>query len=208
MASRARDRRRRALERHERRESRRVRQRSRRRLRRWAFGSIVGIGGVMIVLSLVIPGNLGQVGLTTDSSAEQGVQVSIQTNEVVEPDQPHPAYSTTPPTSGWRYDIPQEDITWGIRDVEVANEEQVSYLERGAVMVQYNCPEECSALIDDLESVVNRYPEGVVLAPYSAMDATIALTAWGWIDTFELFDDPRIDDFIQAYIGRGPSTFQ
>ena len=162
MAARARDRRRRALQRHERRESRRVRQRSRRRLRRWAFGAIVGIGGVMIVLSLVIPGSLGQVGLTTDSSAEQGVQVSIQTNEVVEPDQPHPAYSTSPPTSGWRYDIPQEDIAWGSRDSEVANEEQVSYLERGAVMVQYNCQEECSALIDDLESVVNRYPEGVV----------------------------------------------
>lgn len=162
----------------------------------------------MIVLSLIIPGNLGQVGLTTDSSAEQGVQVSLQGNEVVEPDQPHPAYSTSPPTSGWRYDIPLEDITWGSRDEEVPNEEQVSYLERGAVMVQYNCTEECTALIDDLESVVNRYPEGVVLAPYSGMDATIALTAWGWIDTFELFDDPRIDDFIQAYIGRGPSTFR
>ncbi len=208
MAARARDRRRRALERHERRESRRVRQRSRRRFRRYAFGAIVGIGGVMIVLSLIIPGNLGQVGLTTDSSAEQGVQVSLQGNEVVEPDQPHPAYSTSPPTSGWRYDIPLEDITWGSRDEEVPNEEQVSYLERGAVMVQYNCTEECTALIDDLESVVNRYPEGVVLAPYSGMDATIALTAWGWIDTFELFDDPRIDDFIQAYIGRGPSTFR
>lgn len=208
MAARARDRRRRALERHERRESRRVRQRSRRRFRRYAFGAIVGIGGVMIVLSLIIPGNLGQVGLPTDSSAEQGVQVSLQGNEVVEPDQPHPAYSTSPPTSGWRYDIPLEDITWGSRDEEVPDEEQVSYLERGAVMVQYNCTEECTALIDDLESVVNRYPEGVVLAPYSGMDATIALTAWGWIDTFELFDDPRIDDFIQAYIGRGPSTFR
>ena len=208
MAARARDRRRRALERHERRESRRVRQRSRRKFRRYAFGAIVGIGGVMIVLSLIIPGNLGQVGLPTDSSAEQGVQVSLQGNEVVEPDQPHPAYSTSPPTSGWRYDIPLEDITWGSRDEEVPDEEQVSYLERGAVMVQYNCTEECTALIDDLESVVNRYPEGVVLAPYSGMDATIALTAWGWIDTFELFDDPRIDDFIQAYIGRGPSTFR
>ena len=208
MSARARDRRRRALQRHDRRESRRVRQKSRKRFRRYAFGAIVGIGGVMIVLSLVIPGSLGQVGLTTDSSAEQGVQVSIQTNEVVEPDQPHPAYSTSPPTSGWRYDIPLEDITWGSRDEEVVDEEQVSYLERGAVMVQYNCPEECPGLVDELESVVNRYPEGVVLAPNSEMDAAIALTAWGWIDTFELFDDPRIDDFIQAYIGRGPSTFR
>lgn len=208
MASRGRERRRRALERHERRESRRVRQRSRRRFRRYAFGAIVGIGGVIIVLSLVIPGSLGQVGITSDSSAEQGIQVAIQGNEVVEPDQPHPAYSTSPPTSGWRYDIPLEEIDWGKRDEEVADEEQVSYLERGAVMVQYNCQEECPGLVENLELVVNRYPEGVVLAPYSGMDEQIALTAWGWIDTFELFNDPRIDDFIQAYIGRGPSEFR
>ena len=76
-------------------------------------------------------------------------------------------------------------------------------------MVQYNCPEEeCPGLVDNLEMVVNRYPEGVVLAPYSGMDEQIALTAWGRIDTFELFNDPRIDDFIQTYIGQGPSEFR
>ncbi len=208
MASRDRERRRRALHRAERRESRRERQRHRRRWRRYAFGTIVGIGGVIIVLSLVIPGSLGQVGLNTDASADQGVQVSIQANEVVEQDQPHPAYSTSPPTSGWRYDIPLEDVAWGAREAEVADEEQVSYLERGGIMVQYNCPEECSALVENLESVVNRYPEGVTLAPYSAMDDRIALTAWGWIDTFEQFSDPRIDDFIQKHIGKGPSSFR
>ncbi len=208
MAARGRDRRRRALQRHDRRESRRERQRSRKRFRRYAFGAIVGIGGVMIVLSLVIPASLGQVGRTAETSAEQGVEVSIQANEVVEPDQPHPAYSSSPPTSGWRYDIPLEEITWGSRAEEVIDEEQVSYLERGGIMVQYNCPEDCPGLVGQLESVVNRYPEGVVLAPNSAIDTTIALTAWGWIDTLEIFDDPRIDDFIQTYLGRGPSTFR
>ena len=208
MAARERERRRRSQHRADKRETRRDRQRSRKRLRRYAFGAIVGIGGVIIVLSLVIPGSLGQVGLNTDTSAEQGVQVSIQANEVVEPDQPHPAYSTSPPTSGWRHDIPLEDIGWGKRDGEVAYEVQVSYLERGGVMVQYNCQEECPGLVDQLTRVVNIYPEGVVLAPNSEIDSTIALTAWGWIDTFEVFSEPRIDDFIQTYLGRGPSSFR
>ena len=208
MASRDRERRRRALHRAERRETRRERQRGRKRIRRWVVGGIVGFGGVIIVLSLVIPGSLGQVGVGGDVSADQGVQVSIQDNQVVEPDQAHPAYNSSPPTSGWRYDIPPEDIAWGKRDEEVANEEQVSYLERGGIMVQYNCTEECPELVESLESVVNRYPEGVTLAPYSAMDDRIALTAWGWIDTFEQFSDARIDDFIQKYIGKGPSSFR
>ena len=208
MAARGRERRRRAQQRADKRESRRGRQQSRKRIRRYVFGAIVGLGGVIIVLSLVIPASLGQVGLNTDTSAEQGVEVIIQANEVVEPEQPHPAYSTSPPTSGWRHDIPLEDIAWGKSDEEVANEVQVSYLERGSVMVQYNCPEECPGLVEQLTRVVHSYPEGVVLAPYSEMDSTIALTAWGWIDTFELFDDYRIDDFIQTYLGRGPSSFR
>ena len=88
------------------------------------------------------------------------------------------------------------------------DEEQVSYLVRGGIMVQYNCPDECQWLKERLELVVNRYPEGVVMAPYPAMESMIALTSWGWIDTFENFDDPRIDDFIQTHIGQGPESLR
>jgi hypothetical protein len=160
-----------------------------------------------MVLSLVLPNSLGQVGGNAISSA-QGVQVTVQENKVVEAEQLHEAYNTSPPTSGWHYDIPLEDIVWGAIDETAENEAQVSYLERGGIMVQYNCPEGCPGLQQQLEQVINRYPEGVILSPYSDMDSTIALTSWGWIDTFEDFDDPRIDDFIQAHIGRGPSSFR
>jgi hypothetical protein len=171
------------------------------------------------VLSLVLPSSLGKVG-NNPASAEQGAQVTVQENEVVEVEQLHATYNTTPPTSGWHYDIPLEDIVWGASQETVENETQVSYLERGSIMVQYNCPpisididgnsdiEECLKLQKQLEQVVNRYPEGVILAPYPNMDSTIALTSWGWIDTFEDFSDPRIDDFIQAHIGNGPSSFR
>ena len=212
MAAREREKRRRAAQRAEHREHRRSRTNLRRKIKRYVFGGIVGLGGVMIVLSLVLPTgggrNSGALGVGGASSAEEGEQVAIQGSEEIEVGQDHPAYSSFPPTSGWLYNIPLEDITWGPQDEPVENEAQVSYLERGGIMVQYNCPDGCPGLQGQLEIVVNRYPEGVILAPYPDIDATIALTSWGWIDTFESFDDPRIDDFIQAHIGRGPESFR
>ncbi|MBF8267288.1 MAG: hypothetical protein HW388_796 [Dehalococcoidia bacterium] len=122
--------------------------------------------------------------------------------------QDHLLYNTTPPTSGWRYDIPLEDISWGVQEEPLEDEVQVSYLERGGIMVQYSCPEVCPDLVQQLEQVVISYPEGVALAPYPNMDSTIALTAWGWIDTFEEFDKVRVEKFIQEHIGRGPESFK
>jgi len=208
MATRERERRRRAHHRAEIRETRRTRQYSRRRIKRIIFGGVAGLGGLLIILSLVLPSSLGSVGSNVPSSSEQGAQVSIQRNEEVEVGQLHPAYNTSPPTSGWHYDIPLEDITWEALEEPVEDEAQVSYLVRGGIMVQYNCPDECPDLQQRLELVVNRYPEGVVMAPYPDMESTLALTSWGWIDTFENFDDPRIDDFIQTHIGQGPESFR
>jgi hypothetical protein len=208
MAAKERERRRTAHHRAEARELRRVRHNSRRRIRRFLFGGVAGLGGLLIVLSLVLPNSLGQSGSSNVSSAEQGVKSAIQENETIEMGDSHPAYNTTPPTSGWHYDIPLKDITWGAQDEPVEDEAQVSYLQRGGIMVQYTCPDGCAYLQQQLKLVVNRYPEGVVMAPYHGIDTTIALTAWGWLDTFEHFDDRRIDDFIQAHIGRGPESFR
>ena len=173
------------------------------------------MGGMAIVLSLVLPssggrhlGGGGALGGHVDTSAEEGVQVAIQGNEEIEVGQSHPAYSTSPPTSGWLYNIPLEEISWGIQGERVEDEAQVSYLQRGGIMVQYNCPDGCPELVEQLELVVNRYPEGVVLAPNPDSGSALALTSWGWIDAFEEFDDPRIDDFIQTHIGQGPESFR
>ncbi|MDA0988628.1 MAG: DUF3105 domain-containing protein [Chloroflexi bacterium] len=208
MAARERDRRRRSHHRAEAREIRRTRQHSRKRIRRIIFGGIAGLGALLIVLSLVLPNSLGNIGSSNVSSSEQGVEAAIQENKTIEVGDSHAAYNTTPPTSGWHYDIPLEDITWGPQDEPIEDEVQVSYLKRGGIMVQYSCPDECNTLQQQLKLVVNRYPEGVIMAPYPDMDTTLALTAWSWIDTFENFDDPRIDDFIQTHIGRGPESFR
>ncbi|MBI4282380.1 MAG: DUF3105 domain-containing protein [Chloroflexi bacterium] len=210
MAARQREQRKKARLRAEAREVRRSRTHLRRRIRRYLVGGIVGFGGLMVVLSMVMPNTLSNIGPggRASTTSEQGVPVAIQANEVIEAGESHPDYSTNPPTSGWRYDIPLEEMTWGVRQEPVENEAQVAYLERGGIMVQYNCPDGCPEVQQQLERVVNRYPLGVVMVPNPNMDTTIAVTAWGWKLNLESFDDPKIDGFIRAHIDQGPERFQ
>ena len=206
MVSRERTRRKRASERAHARQARRDKNRSKHRIRKiilWSFGGAVML---MIVLSLVLPSSLGNVS-SSSASYSNGQEVVIQENEVVVAGQEHPDYNTQPPTSGWHYAIDSSDLHWGKHEEQLEDEVQVAYLELGAVLVQYNCVDPCPVLEEALENVTNRYPEGVVLAPFSGMESTIAVTSWGWIYELENFDDSRIDDFIQSHINKGPARF-
>ncbi len=213
MAARQRERRRRAHERAQHREERREKRRGRRRVLRWAVGGFVGVVFLIIVISLIIPPNLDLStlgGAGSAASAEEGGQVQIQGKFEIERDEPHQPYNSFPPTSGWYYAIPTEDIAWGVREEPIVEEEQVSYLVRGGVLVQYNCATECPNLVRNLERVVDNYPEAVIMAPYENMPSTVALTAWGWIDAFEEdeFSEARVNDFILTHIGQGPDDFR
>lgn len=107
-------------------------------------------------------------------------------------------YNSTPPTSGPHY---ESLARWGIHTEPIVDELQVHNLEDGGVMVQYNCPEGCPELVSQLEDVVRRYPQYVILAPYPDMESRIALTAWQHIDRLEAFNERRIVRFIEAYRG-------
>ncbi len=37
------------------------------------------------------------------------------------------------------------------------------------------------------------------MTPYTLMDSRIALTAWGYLDTFEEFDEARVRAFIETF---------
>ena len=208
MSSSARDGRKRAHKRALTRATRRDKGQIKRRIRRFIIGTIVGLGGLAIVLSLVLPNSMGR---QTDGQVNPlgvGSQVEIQAGEEIPAGDSHPPYTTSPPTSGWSYGLPGDEIKWGLRQESIPDETQVAYLERGAVLLQYNCPEECPDLVEQLRLVVNRYPEKVLLAPYGNMESAISLTAWGWIDTLDDFNDSHVDQFIQAHIANGPKTFE
>ena len=125
-----------------------------------------------------------------------------QGRDHVPPGQVHPAYNTTPPTSGWHYETA---APWGVHDEPLADETQVHNLEHGGIVIHYWCPDGCPELVAQLKALVGRYRSKVLLAPYSKpLLNRIALTAWRWIDAFDDFDEQRIVSFIDVHKDRGP----
>jgi hypothetical protein len=162
------------------------RQKRRRRERLWLLG-----GGFALVLLVA--------GLFYLAFRPQpGDEVPSLGNQHIEPPQ-RATYNSTPPTSGPHY---ESIAPWGVHDTPIPNELQVHNLEDGGVMVQYNCPDGCPDLVQQLTGVVGRFSREVILAPYPDMEARIALTAWDRIDTMDEFDEKRILKFIRAYRGR------
>ena len=113
------------------------------------------------------------------------------------PDETHEPYNSTPATSGPHYPIWWQE--WGVVDQELPDELLVHNLEHGGIVIRYDCPSGCPALIDRLAEVTGRYKK-VILAPYSGLGTRIALTAWTYLDRFDEFDEDRIVRFIEAHM--------
>jgi hypothetical protein len=163
-------------------------ERQRRRRRAWVVRGV----GILAVLTI---GIFTYRALTKDYLGRAVPTLGNQ--HVASVDTPHVPYNTRPPTS--RPHLPYL-APWGIHDQPIPDELQVHNLEDGGVLVQYNC-HDCAELIAKLKAISSRYPDKVILAPYPKMDVRVALTAWGWIDTFDDFDGARIVRFIEAYRG-------
>ena len=113
------------------------------------------------------------------------------------PDMPHQPYNSDPPTSGPHlpYIAP-----WGVHTRPIPRELQVHNLEDAGVMVQYR-PDCGDRVVEPLNTIVGRYADHVILAPYPGLDRCIALTAWSRIDKFDDLDERRVVRFIDAYRG-------
>ncbi len=148
---------------------------------------------------------------------------TLGNEHVPSPSTPHVAYNTSPPTSGPHL---QWVAKWGVHKTPILRELQVHNLEDGGVLVQYRCDAPCPDLVEKLEALAARYHEKaeaerakvspllkkpdepvrsrydhLIVAPYPDMEKTIALTAWGRIDTLDRYDEARITRFIETYIG-------
>jgi hypothetical protein len=162
-----------------------LRRKQQRRQRVWLIASIAAL---VLLVGVMLYGAF---------RPRPGRAVPSLGNQHIQPPQTA-VYNSVPPTSGPHYTF---IAPWGVHDEPIPNELQVHNLEDGGVLIQYNCPEECPDLVEQLTEVVSHYPEGVILAPYPDMEAHIALTAWGRIETLEGLDENRILRFIRAYRG-------
>jgi len=191
------------LTRNQARTARRIRRNRNKRFIRGAVISGISIVAILLIVSLFLPSvQFGSGNNTEDSENFPGTSFPVQGNNHIEVGEVHPPYNTIPPTSGWHYDTP---APWAVSNQPIPNEIQVANLEKGGVLLQYNCPNECDEIVQNLNVVASRYPHTIV-APYPTMNSKIALTAWGWIDKFDEYNEDRIFEFIEAHINNGPGS--
>lgn len=162
----------------------------------------VWLGGGLLALILVA----GGVWLATRSTSQAapGQRFPIQGQQHITPGQAHPAYNSDPPTSGWHYDTP---LDAGFHETPVADEQVVHNLEHGHVVISYDCSKlaDCAATKPQIRQLVERNRNWKVTAvPRQNAGAAIALTAWGWLDKLDGYDEARIAAFINAWRDRGP----
>ncbi len=162
-------------------------QRRRRMLQQRLLQAAIGLIVVLLVAGVIYMA----------TRPKPGEAVPSLGNTHIQPPQ-EASYNTRPPTSGSHF---SGLARWGVHSEPIVDELAVHNLEDGGVLVQYDCPDGCDALIGQLVGVMDNYDSQVIIAPYPDMETRIALTAWGRIDAFDEFDEDRIVQFIEAYRG-------
>jgi hypothetical protein len=127
-------------------------------------------------------------------------------------------YKSNPPVSGPHLE------TWvkpGIYEEPQLKGELLHSLEHGYVEIQYNCAPsadpknasgsaqtdtpDCKALVKNLTGLAQKAKLfKLIVVPNPQIDSRIALAAWDHLDTFAVFDEKRINTFIDYYRDHGP----
>ena len=114
-------------------------------------------------------------------------------------------YNSAPATSGDHYFSPQP---CGFYEGEVPDERVVHNLEHSNIIISYNLPEQADldALREVYEDLGDWKDYYTVVRQYSGIQpGQVALSAWGVLDVMDGIDQPRIEKFYAAYVGRlGP----
>lgn len=193
-----------------RRERARIEQQRRQRAQRSRYVYLAaGVAAVVILVALALMGS-GILNPTAPpppvaASAGSVTCSAVQTfptlsRDHIQPNQPHPPYSSNPPTSGWHWANPQD---WGIYTTPQVQEQLVHNLEHGGIVIQYNSLS--VGEVQQLTDLVNRDNYHMILAPYPGLpDAKVALTAWDHLLKCTGVDETAIRGFINSLRDKGP----
>lgn len=181
--------------------ARRARRQSRKALRRYAIFAGVGLVAAVLLVSLFLPSlPFGRGGGNIPENAP-GQRYDDQGTTHIQLGESHAPYNSIPATSGWHYSQPNAPVAWGVYNDPIPDEVLIHNLEHGGVGVHYNCPDGCP---DDVAKLVNFYQgRKVVVSPYPNMPTKFALTAWNYLDAFDVYDEARIAAFLDAHISSG-----
>jgi hypothetical protein len=126
---------------------------------------------------------------------------------ITNPTDPHPAYNSNPPTSGWH--TGGNIGPWGVSSLPIADEITLHNLEHGGVIVHYRQGLD-QATVDQLTTLTRELQAQspcILLLPRPAdklQDAPIAVTAWTWLLKLDTVDTAKIQSFFRAHVDQGP----
>lgn len=196
------------MTRREQRETRRAQERARRdaAARRARTTRYIAYGVIALLVVLGIALAAGPLTARLNQSAALGQQFPEQSRDHINPGQTHAAYTSNPPTSGPHY---PSALRWGTFDTPQADEFLVHNLEHGGIVINYNCPDGCPDVVQQLKDFMTSYKSKVILAPRPdpTVPWRITMTAWRWLDGFNDVDVARMKAFVDAHKDKGPEVF-
>lgn len=109
-------------------------------------------------------------------------------------------YNSNPPTSGPHY--AERVASWGTYNEEVPATTLVHNLEHGGVIVHYK--DQNDAQIDEIESFVESYSDGVIANPNPNIETPIALSSWTRMQGCQEFNAEAVAGYIREHCNNGP----
>ena len=114
-------------------------------------------------------------------------------------------YESTPPVTG---DHSPSAAPCGVHGTQIPDELFVHSLEHGTVAILYDPQEVEVATIREIEAKVGEFDDRTISAPYPGTDTPISVTSWNKLMRLDEdeFDEATVDEYIDAFIGRGPEN--
>lgn len=118
-------------------------------------------------------------------------------------------YNSDPPTSGLHYATEAQAGFYEENIYTYPAAYLVHNLEHGYVIIWYNCDlldeTGCAELKSQIRTVINDLGGVKLIAyPWNSIDVPVALTSWGRIQRFEIFDMDLAKAFYRANLNRAP----
>jgi hypothetical protein len=113
-------------------------------------------------------------------------------------------YGTDPPTSGPHYPDPEPG---GFYTTPIDPGFLVHSMEHGGVIIYYDASELLPSDLTFLQTLASQHPgifSQVVVVPRVDPVDPIILTAWTHMLRLPMFDESRIDNFLNLFLGKGP----
>ncbi|MDB4895992.1 MAG: hypothetical protein JWN15_2254 [Firmicutes bacterium] len=135
-----------------------------------------------------------------------GLEFSTCKGSTHVPDGQKVNYDTDPPLSGDHWAVPTAP---GFYTVAQTPERLVHALEHGNVVIYYDPAKLPAADLEPLKALAKQYAgqwDGIVVVPRTDAKNPLILTAWENALRLPGYDKAKVDQFVDAFRGRGPEN--